>query len=48
MKNMKGRGHFEDLSLDGRIITNGTLSKYDTRVWIGLNGLSRGSSSEMP
>jgi hypothetical protein len=36
MKYLKGRGHLEDLGVDGRIILEWILGKQDRKAWIGL------------
>jgi hypothetical protein len=32
----KGRGNFEDLGIDGRIILQWTVGKYYGKLWTGL------------
>jgi hypothetical protein len=34
-ENLKGRGHSEDVGVDGRIILEWILGKYGGRVWTG-------------
>jgi hypothetical protein len=33
LENLKGRDHFEDLCVDGRVISEWTLVKQDGKVW---------------
>jgi hypothetical protein len=43
-KNPKGRDHFEDLGVDGRIRSKRTLKKLGGRVWTGFIWLRIGTS----
>jgi hypothetical protein len=41
---LKGRDHSEDLYVDGRVILEWILVKYDGKMWIGFNWFMIGSS----
>jgi hypothetical protein len=36
LRKLKGRGHLEDLGVDGKIILEWILGQYGGRVWTGL------------
>jgi hypothetical protein len=40
---VKGRGHSEDLVVDGRIILECVLKEYGVKMWTGLNWLMIGT-----
>jgi hypothetical protein len=44
LDNLKGRDHFGDLSIDGKIMLEWTLGKYDGRLWTGFIWLRTGTS----
>jgi hypothetical protein len=44
VENLKGRGHSEDLDIDGRIILEWSLGKYGGTVWTGRIWLRIGAS----
>jgi hypothetical protein len=44
LENLKGRDHLEDLSIDGRIILERILGKYDGNIWTGFIWLRIGTS----
>ena len=41
------RSHFKDLGIDGRIILNGFLKKWDGRAWTGFIWLGIGTSGTL-
>jgi hypothetical protein len=45
-KNLKGRDHLEDLSIDGSVILKCVLKKYGVRMWTGFIWLRIGSSAD--
>jgi hypothetical protein len=36
LENLKGRNHTADLGVDGRILLEWILQKYDGKVWTGM------------
>jgi len=43
--NLRGRSHFEDPGIDGRLILRWIFRKWDVRAWIGLMWLRIGTGS---
>jgi hypothetical protein len=39
LENLKGRDHLEDLGVDGKIILEWILGKYDGKFWSGYSWL---------
>jgi hypothetical protein len=44
MENLKERDHLEDLGVDGKIILERILQKWDGKVWTGCIRLRIGTS----
>jgi hypothetical protein len=44
LANLEGRDHLEDLDIDGKIILECILGKYDVKLWTGFIWLRIGSS----
>jgi len=46
-KNLKGRDHSENLSVDGRIILEWILEKENWKLWTGFSWLRIGTSNRL-
>jgi hypothetical protein len=47
LENLKGRGHPEDLGIDGRIMLELMLGKYSEKLWTGFIWFRIGTSEGM-